>query len=80
MDPMWSLKEPPSAVLPKVCEKVKPLLAAGGAPGGGTPGGPSGGPAGEPAGGAAAIGAVDGGGAAGACHPPLFQDVRPVGN
>jgi multiple sugar transport system substrate-binding protein len=35
MDTMWSLKEPPSAVLPKVCEKVKPLLGAGGAPGGG---------------------------------------------
>lgn len=35
LDTLWSLKEPPSVVLPKVCEKVKPLLAAGGAPGGG---------------------------------------------
>lgn len=35
LDTMWSFKEPPSVVLPKVCEKVKPLLAAGGAPGGG---------------------------------------------
>ena len=34
-DTMWSLKEPPSTVLPKVCAKVKPLLSAGGAPGGG---------------------------------------------
>lgn len=34
-DPMWSLKETPSTVLPKVCAKVKPLLAVGGAPGGG---------------------------------------------
>ena len=35
LDNMWSFKEPPSVVLPKVCEKVKPMLAAGGAPGGG---------------------------------------------
>ena len=35
LDTMWSFKEPPSVVLPKVCEKVQPLLAAGGAPGGG---------------------------------------------
>ena len=35
LDTLWSLKEPASVVLPKVCQKVQPLLAAGGAPGGG---------------------------------------------
>ena len=36
LDTMWSFKEPPSVVLPKVCQKVEPMLAAsGGAPGGG---------------------------------------------
>jgi len=35
LDSMWSLKDAPSVVLPKVCDKVKPLLAAGGAAAGG---------------------------------------------
>lgn len=35
LDPMWSLKATPAEVLPKVCQKVTPLLSAGAAPGGG---------------------------------------------
>ncbi len=35
LDAIWSLKQSPAQVLPKVCQKVDPLLKAGGAPGGG---------------------------------------------
>lgn len=35
LDAIWSLKQSPSQVLPKVCQKIGPLLKAGGVPGGG---------------------------------------------
>lgn len=35
LDAVWALKQTPAQVLPKICQKVNPLLKAGGAPGGG---------------------------------------------
>jgi multiple sugar transport system substrate-binding protein len=35
LDAVWSLKQTPETVLPKVCQKVAPMLQAGGAVGGG---------------------------------------------
>lgn len=35
LDTVWSLKRSPAEVLPIICQKIDPLLTAGGAPGGG---------------------------------------------
>ncbi len=35
LDAVWSLKQTPAQVLPKICQKIGPLLKAGGVPGGG---------------------------------------------
>jgi multiple sugar transport system substrate-binding protein len=39
LDALWSFKQPPAVVLPKICEKITPLLTGGAAGGGGPVGG-----------------------------------------